>query len=772
MLPPQIVVLPACKAVGLIVNQQKKYNKDKINMLNEKNFFTKFNCGKINYFPYVVFAGNIVEKPNYCSNIDNDFNTAQLSSEYKSILKDDIYFNYTEGGIICRRVFQNISDRVLKIKELGFCLSGINFGQNPKDDYFYHNENPRIYEVMTFPIDYNRTAEDAKDSNFDIQAGNRWADPGVVTERIGASPYQPFPAILISNYNTNKGIVHGTLNQDVFFHNYLVKHENNAVKIDIYSSFKNIDYMELQSGRILIDEWYLGETENADDIEKIFEGYTNVLRSKLPVRYGSTNINRYNVVWGSWNDGVFYDVSEEMLLNVADYIKKYFPTVKWFQLDAGYSANKDNGIGAPYEGDAGIDGNKFPHGLRHFTDKIREKGLRPAIWIGGRCPSDTKIYKEHPEWFIEYSRRMTNTQPLDVSQKEVRDYMLKAVDKLCLEYGFDGVKQDFWSYPFEDSESLYKNKTASGYEYRKWWLSEIRKRLPNDGYMQSGCDIAMGNPFLGEYFTNYRYGIDIAEGKWDNIKTNFLWGTACFANHTGDMIVPNSDAIGMLPGLNETDAMFWINYCITTHTIVELAGVFSKVSEDNKRLKVLQKAVCNPNNGQDVYFIGYNYRSHKYSVPQIMYFKTPHFSLLESSEGLPLRTVGLFNVNEKDIEIKFNIADLGLEKGSYIFTDVWSGEQLKIDNTYAIKLPPHGSKLIAVNKINGIQLLDSNIRIKNIVLENECIELFTDYKAEAELLFNKKPCCITFNKSKLDFNTIGAKVLCHVSGKGVLKVVF
>ena len=90
---------------------------------------------------------------------------------------------------------------------------------------------------MTFTVDYNRMAEDAKDSRFDIQAGNRWADPGVVTERIGASPYQPFPAILLSNYQTKHGLVHGTLSQNVFYHNYLVSHEVDLVKLEVFSSF-------------------------------------------------------------------------------------------------------------------------------------------------------------------------------------------------------------------------------------------------------------------------------------------------------------------------------------------------------------------------------------------------------------------------------------------------------------------------------------------------------------------------------------------------------
>ena len=101
----------------------------------------------------------------------------------------------------------------------------------------------------------------------------------------------------------------------------------------------------------------------------------------------------------------------------------------------------------------------------------------------------------------------------------------------------------------------------------------------------------MGNPFLGEYFTNYRYGIDIGSGNWDYVKTNFLWGAACFATHTSDLFVPNSDSVGLFPGLNDTEAMFCLNYCLTSHTMVEIAGKLSEADPESPRFRTLKKAV-------------------------------------------------------------------------------------------------------------------------------------------------------------------------------------
>lgn len=743
--------------------------------LNFQKALDSLRSGNLKLCPYVVLENGKKLFPKVTFTEEPEYQTAYFVAEYQGVFRDSLQLIYKEGEILGKRMFENLSDDVLLLQELGIELSGITYGKSLKDDYFYHTENPRIYEVMTFPVDYVRSEADALNSEFDFQAGNRWADPCVIGERIGASPYQPFPAILISNYQTNLGLVHGTLSQDVFFHNYLVRHEANAVVLDILSSFKGVDALEVASKKVIVDEWYLGSTEYADNIEKIFEKYSTILRKKLPVSYGRTDANRRYLAWGSWNDGIWRNVTEDMLLREAKFLKDNFPTVRWFQLDDGYAVydKMAHGLGVPYEGEEGIDYNKFPNGLRHYTDKVREIGLVPAIWIGGFCPVDTKIYQEKPQWFIDYRYRVAETQPLDVSQPEVRQYMEHAAEILCRQYGFESVKQDFWSYAFEDSHDLYQNKDKSGYEYRRWWLMTLRNCLPRDGYMESGCDIAMGNPFLGEFYNNYRYGVDIGTGNWDNVKFTYQLGCAVMANHVGDLFVPNSDSIGLFPGLNRTEAMFCINYCIATHSMVELAGELSRVT-DKEALLQLKKATCNPNNGQDVYFLDYDYRSHTATVPEKMYFKTPHFSIVEGAKGLPLRTFALFNLDDVQKSYSVCLLDMGIEAEEYILTDIWTGEQYECDAVYNTTLEPHASSLIAVSKKGGVQVFDANIRINRVEVRGNSLLLETDYAMkEAEILCHAIPKEICYNGRYIDFAIVkGNTIRFELPGKGTLEVYF
>ena len=741
------------------------------------HLLSMLSCGELDLKPYIV-TPECTLYPKYTCSKSDDLKTVILISTDNCNFCDRLYFTVETDSIICKRIFENTSDEIFRLCELGITLSGITFGKEPRDDYFYHNENPRIYEIMAIPIDYNRTAKDAKDGNFDIQAGCRWADPGVICDRIGASPYQPFPAILLSNYQTSQGLVHGSLSQRVFYHNYLAKHTGKTITLEILSSCRSIDYLELECGRVLTDEWYLGSCDHAEDLESIFTGYTDALRKKLPVNYGATAINRDNLIWGTWNDGICRNISEEMILTEAKYLKAHFPTVSWIQIDDGYAKDSfpchAHGLGMPYEGEAGVDEGKFPNGLRAVSDKIRQIGLRPALWIGNACHENNKLYKEHPEWFVDYSSRNSSECVLDVSIPEVRQYMTDALCTLCDHYGFDAIKQDFWSYAFEERHPLLKNRDKTGYEYRTWWFHELRKHLSSDGYIQTGCDIAMGNPFLGEYATNYRYGIDIASGNWDNIKTNYLWGAACFATHTGDLFVPNSDAVGIFPKLSDTEMMFSLNYCLVTHSMVEIAGRLSQYHDQGERLKKLKKAVCNPNNGQDVYFAGYDYRTKKYAVPSIMYFKTPHFSKEEGNLALPLRTVGIFNIEETTAQLSFSLQSLGLPEGCYTLTDVWTGAQFfNVQDTFSVDIPAHGSKLFAVSRCEGPQLFDSNIRINRICVQADTMLLETDYaEDESELFFDRPVRSLDFCGKQIAFSASGNLIRTSIPGKGCLTVHF
>ena len=95
---------------------------------------------------------------------------------------------------------------------------------------------------------------------------------------------------------------------------------------------------------------------------------------------------------------------------------------------------------------------------------------------------------EHPEWRAPYAWRYEVDYPglkaglvADPSIPEVRDYLAYAINTFCSDYNFNGIKLDFWSYVFDTSYPMMKYREHSGYEWRRWLLTEFRKNLPTDG---------------------------------------------------------------------------------------------------------------------------------------------------------------------------------------------------------------------------------------------------------------------------------------------------
>ncbi|MBR6373479.1 MAG: hypothetical protein IKS20_09885, partial [Victivallales bacterium] len=320
-----------------------------------------------------------------------------------------------------------------------------------------------------------------------------------------------------------------------------------------------------------------------------------------------------------------------------------------------------------------------------------------------------------------------------------------------------------------ESHDLYRGELdKSGYQLRDWWLKQFRLRMPSDAYFQTGCDIVMGNPLLGEHYTNYRYGIDICCGKWDYVRTNFLWCVGCLATHTGDLFVPNSDSVGLLPGLNDTEAMFCLDFCLVTHTMVEIAGKLSE-NQDSPRLAALKKTVCCPNNGADTFTAKYDYRNWNEITPSILYFNTPFFST-KACDALPVRTVGLFNLKDEDRQIAFAPEDIKLQGKRYVAVDARSGEIVPLVGECSFDVKAHGSRLLSICEDKPHTVLDCNFKVLDTRTSDASLMLETQYHAHAEMLLNGKVAAVTFNGASLSWKQEGSRLLFELPGKGTLEI--
>ena len=171
-----------------------------------------------------------------------------------------------------------------------------------------------------------------------------------------------------------------------------------------------------------------------------------------------------------------------------------------------------------------------------------------------------------------------------------------------------------------------------------------------------------------------------------------FWGLAVLASHTGDLFIPTSDSIGLLPGLNDNDFMFVVNFQIITRTLVELSGKFSKVDENSPRLQIVRRATQYLNNGENVYFAKYDYRQKGENLPEIIYIHSAF-----DEDNTDYITVAVFNSEESAKEITFTPVDVGLQAGAHETEYVWSGEKKKQED-FRFMLQPHESVLLKIKK--------------------------------------------------------------------------
>ena len=162
--------------------------------------------------------------------------------------------------------------------------------------------------------------------------------------------------------------------------------------------------------------------------------------------------------------------------------------------------------------------------------------------------------------------------------------------------------------------------------------------------------------------------------------------------HTGDLFIPNSDSIGLLPGINDEDFMFVVNFQIITRALVEISGRFSLIDENNPRLEVIKRAVQYLNNGEDVYFAKYDYRKKGINLPEIIYINSA-FDCADDG----YKTVAVFNSGEETKTIRFDNAVIGLSDDEHEVEFVWEKKFVRMKD-FLFKLEPHHSVLLKIKK--------------------------------------------------------------------------
>ena len=157
---------------------------------------------------------------------------------------------------------------------------------------------------------------------------------------------------------------------------------------------------------------------------------------------GNWKLKERPVLFNNW-EAHFFDFNEAKLLDLAEDAKAL--GAELFVLDDGWfgKRNKDNaGLG-----DYSVNRKKLPGGLSGFAGKLRRMGLDFGLWFEPEMVNeDSDLYRRHPDWAVKVpGRRHTqgrNQLVLDLTKKDVQDYIINSVGKILDENGITYVKWD------------------------------------------------------------------------------------------------------------------------------------------------------------------------------------------------------------------------------------------------------------------------------------------------------------------------------------------
>ena len=130
-------------------------------------------------------------------------------------------------------------------------------------------------------------------------------------------------------------------------------------------------------------------------------------------------------------------------------------------------------------------------------------------------------------------------------------------------------------------------------------------------------------------------------------------------------------------------------------------------------------------------------------------------------------------VEDEQKEISFTLSQLGLAAGEYLITDVWTGEQYPLTDSFTSVIPPHGSRLLAITKVGGLKLYDANVRVNSAEVCGNTMTLVVDYDyKETEFTFSDKPKAITCQGAEIPFTVENGVTKLAVSGKKPIVITF
>lgn len=247
------------------------------------------------------------------------------------------------------------------------------------------------------------------------------------------------------------------------------------------------------------------------------------------------------VLINSW-EAAFMKFDDVKLVEIAKAARNM--GVELLVMDDGWFGKRDDdnsGLGDWY-----VNENKIKCGLHKLVKQINDLGMKFGIWFEPEMVSeDSDLYRAHPEWTMQIpgrpAVRSRNQIVLDITRKDVQDYLIKQVNGIIDEANIYYVKWDI-NRSLADIWSNAQPPEKQGEVYHRYVLGLYRMM---DGIIKThpdilfeGCSGGGGryDPAMLHYFP--QYWVSDNTHPIDNMKlhygTSFVYPVSTMGAHISE----------------------------------------------------------------------------------------------------------------------------------------------------------------------------------------------------------------------------------------------
>ncbi len=216
--------------------------------------------------------------------------------------------------------------------------------------------------------------------------------------------------------------------------------------------------------------------------DKGLEGMTQTYHSLYRTRLcrGEWKEKIRPIVINNW-EATYFDFNSEKLFKLADTAKSV--GIELFVLDDGWFGKRNDDRSSL--GDWFVNKEKLPNGLKEISDGIHTRGMKFGLWFEPEMISpDSDLYRAHPDWCLHCGKRSRtlgrHQLVLDLSRKDVVDYLEEKISAIISECGIDYIKWDFNRSPSDVANEVLPQEQQMEISHRFYLgLYNLLERLTN-----------------------------------------------------------------------------------------------------------------------------------------------------------------------------------------------------------------------------------------------------------------------------------------------------